>query len=39
MLVGEAFRRQSYAVRENKRSGPDGGVDLVLIKDNERFFV
>lgn len=37
-LVGEAFRRQGYTVRETKK-GPDGGVDLILRKDGELFFV
>lgn len=30
LLVGEAYRRQGYAVEEKGGSGPDGGVDLVL---------
>ncbi|WP_419610390.1 restriction endonuclease [Thiolapillus sp.] len=34
MLVGEAFRRRGYAVRETA-SGADGGVDLELRKDGE----
>ncbi len=34
MLVGEAFRRDGYAVRETQ-AGPDGGVDLELKKDGE----
>lgn len=37
-MVGEALRRQGYAVAETK-SGPDGGVDLVLHKDGECFLV
>lgn len=32
-LVGEAFRRQGYAVVENGLGGADGGVDLVLRRD------
>src|SRR5437867_12974393 len=39
MLVGEAFRLQRYAVMETGRSGPDGGVDLVLTKGGEKFLV
>ncbi len=39
MLVGEAFRRQGYAVTETGGGGADGGVDLVLSKGNERFVV
>jgi restriction system protein len=37
-MVGEALRRQSYTVTETKK-GPDGGVDLILRKDGELFFV
>lgn len=29
-LVGEAYRRQGYAVTENGQGGADGGVDLIL---------
>lgn len=38
-LVGEGFRRRGYSVVENHRSGPDGGIDLVLSKDGERGLV
>jgi restriction system protein len=39
MLVGEAFRLQGYRVMETGGNGADGGVDLVLRKNNEKFFV
>ena len=39
MLVGEFFRRRGYSVDETGGSGPDGGVDLVLKKGSETFFV
>ncbi len=39
LLVGEAFRRQGYAVTETGGGGADGGVDLNLSKGGERFFV
>lgn len=39
ILVGEAFRLQGYQVSENHTGGPDGGIDLVLRKGNEKFFV
>ncbi len=39
MLVGEAFRRRGYEVAERGGGGADGGVDLVLRKDGERFLV
>lgn len=35
MLVGEAFRRQGYIVQETGQGGPDGGIDLVLCKDDK----
>lgn len=37
-LVGEAFRQRGYAVAET-RSGADGGVDLRLTRNRERFLV
>lgn len=39
MLVGEAFRLQGYAVKEQGGAGADGGVDLVLRKGTESFLV
>ncbi len=39
MLVGEAFRRNGYAVAETGGGGADGGVDLVLRKGAEKFLV
>ncbi len=39
MLVGEAFRRGGYSVAETGGGGADGGVDLVLKKDGEKYFV
>ncbi len=39
MLVGEAFRLQGYQVLETGGAGADGGVDLVLSKRTEKFFV
>jgi restriction system protein len=38
-LVGEAFRRSGYTVVETGRSGPDGGVDLVLTNNGEETVV
>jgi restriction system protein len=35
MLVGEAFRRQDYAVSETGLGGADGGIDLILRKDGK----
>jgi len=34
-LVGEAFRRQGFEVEERGGSAADGGVDLMLRKDDE----
>ncbi len=39
ILVGESYRQQGYQVTEIGGAGPDGGVDLVLTKGNEKFFV
>lgn len=38
-LVGEAFRRQGYAVEETGGGGADGGVDLVLRGHGETVLV
>jgi restriction system protein len=38
-LVGEAYRRQGYSVLENEGAGPDGGVDLWLEKNGNRYLV
>ena len=39
ILVGEAFRLHGYKITENNAGGADGGIDLVLRKGNEKFFV
>ncbi|MDQ2736509.1 MAG: restriction endonuclease [Pseudomonadota bacterium] len=39
LLVGEAFRLQGYVVAETGGGGADGGVDLILRKDKEKFLV
>lgn len=39
LLVGEAFRQRGYAVAETGGGGADGGIDLVMTKGSERFFV
>lgn len=38
-LVGEAFRREGYAVEESGMGGADGGIDLVLRRDGRRTLV
>jgi restriction system protein len=38
-FIGEAFRRDGFHVVEHGGSSPDGGIDLVLLKDNERHLV
>ena len=38
-LVGEAFRLQGYSVLETGGGGADGGVDLILMKNGEKFLV
>ncbi len=37
-LVAEIYRRQGFQVAETNR-GPDGGVDLVLRRGNDEYFV
>lgn len=39
LLVGEAYRRQGYAVEEKGGSGPDGGVDLILRRNGQTTLV
>lgn len=39
MLVGEAFRRQDYAIQETGISGADGGIALILRKDGKTTLV
>jgi restriction system protein len=38
-LVREAYHRQGYAVRGHTGDGPDGGVDLTLMKDGNVILV
>ena len=38
-LIGEAYRRQGYAVTETGGGGPDGGIDLTLTKATETALV
>jgi restriction system protein len=38
-LVGEAYRRLGYSVKENAGPGADGGVDLTLRKDGDLVLV
>lgn len=38
-LVGESFRRQGFSVEETGGGGADGGMDLVLSRGSDRYFV
>jgi restriction system protein len=38
-LVGEAFRRLGYQITETGQGGADGGIDLVLRKNNRKTIV
>ncbi|NVK23737.1 MAG: restriction endonuclease [Gammaproteobacteria bacterium] len=38
-LIAEYYRRLGFSVSENTQAGPDGGVDIVLNKDNEVILV
>ena len=39
LLVGEAFKRKGFAVKENGGGGADGGIDLVLTKNGKKSIV
>ena len=39
MLIGEVFRERGFNVTELGGTGADGGVDLILKKNNETYFV
>ncbi|RMQ47034.1 Restriction endonuclease [Pseudomonas cichorii] len=39
LLVGETLRHQGFSVQETGGNGPDGGVDLVIYKDGEKYLV
>ncbi|MAX91013.1 MAG: restriction endonuclease [Pseudomonas sp.] len=39
LLVGEAFRRKGFTVQETGQGGADGGIDLMLLKEGEKFLV
>lgn len=38
-LLGEAYRRQGYSVKENSSAGPDGGIDLTIRRDGNVYLV
>ncbi|SDU36862.1 restriction endonuclease [Halopseudomonas salegens] len=38
-VIGEAFRTQGYSVSETGSQGADGGIDLTLHKDGEKYLV
>lgn len=39
LLIGEVFRKKGYSVLERGGAGPDGGVDLVLHKNGDKYLV
>ena len=39
LLIGEAFRNQGYSTMETGGKGADGGVDLILRKNGEKYVV
>jgi restriction system protein len=39
ILVGEAFRKKGFRVTETGLGGADGGVDLAMTRDDERYLV
>lgn len=38
-LVAQAYRQQGYRVIENEEMGPDGGIDLIIEKNSNRYIV
>lgn len=38
-LVSEAYRLQGYSVTDNLGFGSDGGVDLILVRNGEKYLV
>lgn len=39
LLIGEAFRRKGYSNNETGGKGADGGIDLILRKEGEKYLV
>jgi restriction system protein len=39
LLIGETFRRKGYSITETGGTGADGGIDLILRKDGEKYLV
>lgn len=39
LLVGESYRQRGFKVREVGGGGPDGGVDLVAVRDHETLYI
>lgn len=38
-LVTEFFRRKGYSVNQTGGNGPDGGIDIILSKGNDKYLV
>ncbi len=38
-FMGEVFKKQGFRVKARGGSQPDGGIDLILIKDKEKYLV
>lgn len=38
-MVAQAYRQKGYQVIENEETGPDGGVDILIEKDGNRYIV
>ncbi|AQZ95315.1 restriction endonuclease [Halopseudomonas phragmitis] len=39
LLIGEAFRKKGYSITETGGKGADGGIDLILRKEGEKYLV
>jgi restriction system protein len=39
LLVSEVFKRKGFKTITNEGKGPDGGIDIVLLKGSDKYFV
>lgn len=37
ILIAETFRLKGYKIQENNKPGPDGGIDILLFKNNKKY--
>lgn len=39
LLVGQYFEKQGFSIRQRAQPGPDGGVDVVIFREKEKYLV